>query len=293
MDGNGCLFATLTGNTRDIIQKFDVDLPKKHGRGGQSALRFARLRMEKRHNFVRKVAETAVKCFIKDDKVSCVGLILAGSADFKTELNGSDMFDQRLAAKVIRTVDVSYGGENGFNQAIELVQDDLSNVKFVQEKKLICQYFDEISRDTGKYCFAIGDTVNALEQGAVETLIIWENLDIKRYVFRNPVSELNEVKYLNQTEEKDRKHFVDKSTGQELESISVETFIDWLVDTRLLLIDLRKVLSLSKDSVALEDYCDILLILRRKNIYPTKTTSIWMTIDESRGWLLVNCAHAI
>ena len=115
------------------------------------------------------------------------------------------MFDQRLAAKVIRTVDVSYGGENGFNQAIELVQDDLSNVKFVQEKKLICkyhlslflafincfsgQYFDEISRDTGKYCFAIGDTVSALEQGAVETLIIWENLDIKRYVFRNPVSE--------------------------------------------------------------------------------------------------------
>lgn len=136
-----------------------------------------------------------------------------------------------MAAKVIRTVDVSYGGENGFNQAIELVQDDLSNVKFVQEKKLICQYFDEISRDTGKYCFAIADTISALEQGAVETLIIWENLDIKRYVFRNPVSENNEVKYLNQTEEKDRKHFVDKGTGQELESISVEPFIDWLVDT--------------------------------------------------------------
>jgi hypothetical protein len=38
-----------------------VDLPKKHGRGGQSALRFARLRMEKRHNYVRKVAELAVQ----------------------------------------------------------------------------------------------------------------------------------------------------------------------------------------------------------------------------------------
>ena len=52
--------------------------------------------MEKRHNYVRKVAETAVQCFIKDDKVACANLILAGSADFKTELNGSDMFDQRL-----------------------------------------------------------------------------------------------------------------------------------------------------------------------------------------------------
>ena len=39
------------------------------GRGGQSALRFARLRMEKRHNYVRKVAETAVSLFITNDKV--------------------------------------------------------------------------------------------------------------------------------------------------------------------------------------------------------------------------------
>jgi hypothetical protein len=38
-----------------------VDLPKKHGRGGQSALRFARLRMEKRHNYVRKVSRPQVQ----------------------------------------------------------------------------------------------------------------------------------------------------------------------------------------------------------------------------------------
>ena len=37
-------------------------------------------------------------------------------ADFKTELSQSDMFDPRLANKVIKVVDVSYGGENGFNQ---------------------------------------------------------------------------------------------------------------------------------------------------------------------------------
>jgi len=231
MDGNGCLFGTLTGNTRDIITKFTVDLPKKHGRGGQSALRFARLRMEKRHNYVRKVAETAVQCFIKDDKVCCANLILAGSADFKTELNGSDMFDQRLQAKVLRTVDVSYGGENGFNQAIELVADDLQNVKFIQEKKLISSYFDEISKDTGKYCFGIVDTISALEQGAVEKLIIWEHLDIKRYVFRNPNSEAEEIKYLRPDQERDRSFFVDKASGVELEVVETMEFIEWLVET--------------------------------------------------------------
>ena len=54
-----------------------------------------------------------------------------------------------LSPQVMKTVDVSYGGENGFNQAIELSADTLQNVKFVQEKKLISKYFEEISQDTG------------------------------------------------------------------------------------------------------------------------------------------------
>lgn len=141
--------------------------------------------MEARHNYVRKVAEHAVQHFISDDKVNVQGIVLAGSADFKTELNLSDMFDGRLVAKVISVVDVSYGGENGFNQAIELAADSLSNVKFVQEKKLIQKYFDEIALDTGKYVFGIDDTLKGLEMGAVETLIVWENLEVTRYVLRN------------------------------------------------------------------------------------------------------------
>ena len=49
--------------------------------------------MEKRHNYVRKVAETACQLYVSNDKVNVAGLVLAGSADFKTELSQSDMFD--------------------------------------------------------------------------------------------------------------------------------------------------------------------------------------------------------
>lgn len=38
--------------------------------------------------------------FITNDKVNVQGLVLSGSADFKTELSQSDMFEPRLAAKV-------------------------------------------------------------------------------------------------------------------------------------------------------------------------------------------------
>ncbi len=65
---------------------------------------------------MRKVAELAVQHFITNDKVNVAGLVLAGSAELKTDLSGSDLFDPRLLAKVVKIVDVSYGGENGFNQ---------------------------------------------------------------------------------------------------------------------------------------------------------------------------------
>jgi len=230
MDGNGALFGTLQGNTRDVLHKFTVDLPKKHGRGGQSALRFARLRMEKRHNYVRKVAEVATTLFITNDKPNITGLILAGSADFKTELSQSDMFDPRLQTKIIKLVDVSYGGENGFNQAIELAAESLANVKFIQEKKLIARYFDEISQDTGKYCFGVDDTLKGLELGSVETLICWENLDIQRYVLKNHQSGEEKILHLTPEQEKDKTHFTDEATGVELELIETQPMLEWLAN---------------------------------------------------------------
>ncbi|CAJ0582531.1 unnamed protein product, partial [Mesorhabditis spiculigera] len=180
MDGNGTLFGTLQGNTREVLHKFTVELPKKH-------------------------------------------------ADFKTELGQSDMFDQRLQAKIIKTVDISYGGENGFNQAIELAADSLANVKFIQEKKLIQTYFDEISQDTGRYVYGVKDTLQGLEMGAVETLICWENLDITRYKLRNNAG-VETVLHLRPEEEKDKSYFTDPETNTELELVESAALLEWLAN---------------------------------------------------------------
>lgn len=62
-----------------------------------------------------------------------------------------------------------------------------------QEKRLLQKYFDEINQDTGKYCFMVEDTLKGLDLGAVETLIVWDNLDINRYsaYTRSPVPSSN------------------------------------------------------------------------------------------------------
>lgn len=90
-------------------------MPKKHNKGGQSSVRFARIRMERRQVFTRKVCELATQVFITQDKVNISGLIIAGCADFKTCVYEDDRFDARLFPKVMKIVDTSYGGENGLN----------------------------------------------------------------------------------------------------------------------------------------------------------------------------------
>jgi len=229
VDGSGTLYGTLSGNTRNVLHKFTVELPKKHGRGGQSSVRFARLRLEKRHNYLRKVAEGTVQHFIgSDSQPNVSGIILAGLADFKNDLYGSDMFDQRLKRIVLDIVDTSYGFENGFNQAIELSAERLKDVKFVKEKRLISSFFDEIAQDTGKYCFGIRDSLYACEAGSVHTLIVYENLDYERFVVITPTGD--KVLYYTTAQSQKPDAFKDPKTQQDYEIKDKMSLVEWLAE---------------------------------------------------------------
>lgn len=233
MDGLGCLFGTLSGNARDVLQKYSVDLPKKHGRGGQSSARFGRIRLEKRAVYVRKVAEDAARLYITNDQPNVKGLVLAGSAEFKHQLMLSDLFDPRLKKVVIKLVDTSYGGENGFNQAIDLAQEALANTKFIHEKKIIGKFFEHIALDTGQVCFGINDTTQALEMGSIEILIVWEELPHLRVVMRSTQSDEQKVCYLTKSQLSEDSVFKDPNTGviiwEVVESLS---YIEWLSEKK-------------------------------------------------------------
>jgi peptide chain release factor subunit 1 len=228
VDGNGVLYATLQGNTKEVLQRITVMLPKKHGRGGQSANRFARIREEKRQNYVRKVCEGATQHFITDDKANVKGLIVAGSAQLKHQCVESDIFDKRLNAIVLQIIDISYGQDQGLNHAITLGADSLANVKFVHEKKIIGKFFESIALDTGMIVFGVEDTMKALELGALEVMLLFENIEVMRYEIKNPATNETKIFLLNAIQEKDPKYFKDQETGQDLEVIGSEQLADWI-----------------------------------------------------------------
>jgi len=230
MDGNGCLYGTVSGNVKKILHKFSVELPKKHRRGGQSSVRFARLRVEARHNYVRKVAEASKQQFINGDKVLVEGIILAGSAGLKEELRKSDLFDNRLKKIVLQTLDVSYGGENGFNQAIELSQETLRDVKYVKEKKMLTRYMAEVAQDTGKYCFGVDHTLKAFDMGAVDILIVWDNLAITRYKVKNPSTGEEDFIYLDKHQIQNENNFKNKKSGVTMDIVSKVNLLEWITE---------------------------------------------------------------
>jgi len=178
IDGHSASFHLLVGNVKETLFKLDVCLPKKHGRGGQSQNRFARIREEKRGWYVSKVAEFFAQYFMVDGLLAVSSLIFAGLANFKHDL--AKKLDSRVSEKILAFVDVQYGGENGFNQAIDLASNVLKDTKFVGEQRILQSFFDLIVTD-GAYCFSSATSIASLEQGLVETLIVWDDLPDLRY----------------------------------------------------------------------------------------------------------------
>ena len=225
MDGNGVLYASLCGEAKQYLNKYTVELPKKHKKGGQSSVRFARLRVEARDRYTKKCGEMAISSFITNDLPNVNGLILAGSADFKDELE--KVLDPRLKKIVLDKVDISYGMDLGLNQAIENSKEVLSNVKFIKEKKVIQEFFHHINVDDGLYCFGINETLNSYDAGAIEKIIIWENIDLTRFVLYDRDSETNIIKVLSTKEIDDTANFINDNNN-DLDIVERENYVDWL-----------------------------------------------------------------
>lgn len=157
-----------------------------------------------------------MQSFITDNKCNVTGLVLAGSADFKNDLNKTDMFDPRLQAKVVNIVDVSYGFENGLNQAIEKSAEALTNLKFIKEKHLISGFFDHIALGDNMVIYGVQDTMKLIESGAAGKIICYEDLNYIRIKLRNTETGTFSAIYVKPEQASNAELYKDKDSGVEL-----------------------------------------------------------------------------
>ena len=157
---------------------------------------------------------------------------------------------------------------------------------------MVGKFFDEIAQDTGKYVFGINDTLACLEMGAVETLVAWEDLEVKRVTLKNPTTEEEIVKHLRQEEIEgnDNEHVRDEE-GNDLEIVDSVPLLEWLATEYKSLVAFsslsrtsrKKETSFAEASEASAVCCDTKSISPRSKSppTPTPTTGTPMTRNAS------------
>merc|ERR1712039_670510 len=66
--------------------------------------------------------------------------------------------------------------------------------------------------------------------GAVSTLVVWENLELKRITTKAPQSEREEAHYVTPEQAKNDKLYRDKDTGEQLDVTGNISFVEWIVE---------------------------------------------------------------
>lgn len=174
----------LKGRRIEVLDYDTSMVPGKHRQGGQSSVRFERLRELAIHEFYKKVGEMATNAFLPlKDRI--VGILIGGPSPTKEEFYQGEYLHHELQRKVLGLFDVGYTNESGLYELVDKAKDLLSEVDLVREKSLMNRFLYEISRD-GLAVYGEEEIRKYLELGAVDILLISEDLRYERVRYRCP-----------------------------------------------------------------------------------------------------------
>ncbi len=167
----------LKGSRLEVLEELEAYIPGKHHRGGQSQRRFDRIIEQLVHEFYKRVGEHAKKYFeplIQQGKLKAI--LLGGPAYAKYDFLEGDYLDYRLKKLVLpRLVDVAYQGEAGLREMVLKAGDILKEQMYVDALKAVEEFKLHLAKDDGLVVYGEQEVKQALEIGAVKTLIIDED----------------------------------------------------------------------------------------------------------------------
>ncbi|MFC7213651.1 peptide chain release factor aRF-1 [Saliphagus sp. GCM10025334] len=164
----------LKGKRIEPVKSASSLVPGKQRKGGQSAQRFARLRLEAIDNFYQEVAGMANDLFVPK-RHELDGVLVGGPSPTKDEFLDGDYLHHEIQDTVLGKFDVSYTDESGLKDLVDNASDALADAEVMKDKKHMERFFKELhSGELATYGF--DQTRRNLVMGSVETLLISEDL---------------------------------------------------------------------------------------------------------------------
>lgn len=193
-DKNEAAIGYLQGSSIKTVYTMESNVPGKTKAGGQSAQRFSRLREEMLKTFLGDIAEKAKNAFMKkarEDKL--LGIIVGGPGFVKDKLLDDDYLHQELQDQVITRKSLDVSGEAGLSQLVEKAEEEIEDSQVVKEKNLVNEFFDNLNKENGKSEYGVEQVEEALKMGAVETVLISEDVNLYRAKYECPQGHEKEI----------------------------------------------------------------------------------------------------
>src|SRR3989338_3554062 len=175
LDRRDANIALLKGKLIIPLVKTHSEVPGKIKAGGQSAVRFSRLREGAIKDHYTKIGEYVKEQFLKMEGLK--GIIVGGPGPSKYDFVNGDFITNEVKKKIIAIKDIGYTGEFGLEELLEKSQDVLAQEEVIEEKKIVAKFLEMLATNIHKASYGEKEVMRLLQIGAVDILLLSEKLD--------------------------------------------------------------------------------------------------------------------
>lgn len=176
LDRREATIGILKGKYIEPLKHLTSTVPGKQRKGGQSSHRFQQLRLIAIHDFYGRIGESANDAFLAVDPKDLQGILIGGPSPTKEEFVDGGFLHHELQRKVLDALDVSYTDESGLYELVDAAQDRLLDLELTQDKLVMRKFMKELVSDKGLAAYGEAEVRHNLELGAVEVLLLSEDL---------------------------------------------------------------------------------------------------------------------
>ena len=176
IDRSEAAFGIASGKRIHVQEHLVSNIMGKHRQGGQSAQRFERLIEEAAHKFFKRASEHACDYWLPNLE-NLQAIIVGGPGATKDFVVKNDYFHHEIIKIIAKTTfDVGYSNESGIRELVGNAGQMMGEIELDAERKVMDLFLSELIKTHPKATYGQQMVKQALDQGAVQKLLISEAL---------------------------------------------------------------------------------------------------------------------
>lgn len=175
LDKNDAVIGEVVGTSVKPVETFSSLVPGKTQKGGFSQQRYERLREEAKENFFKEIAESVNNRY-KDKRHELNGVFIGAPEPTKTEFVDGEYLHHELQNKILAETSISTTTEAGLRQLLNECQDVIQDQEITKQRDYCETFLNGLSTEKEHVAYGVEETLKALNYGAVDTLLVSEDL---------------------------------------------------------------------------------------------------------------------